>query len=276
MNIYKKKEYKKWVRKFGQSERGKEALDALEELKRIVPQRDKKSFLKLTEKVKRICFFASHYHREILREPSISAKETIRDLKEEIPSKIKGIEKLGKFLNKYPGIATEIFSETSPGVDNISKDFGDIPVTEIADLFKALLEIFGKGLKQHSKKIKDYPAWRRRYGALIYPGPLAPQTQVQHPEINSLLFALTHLFRNYTIPYLYDDTLLDGYGPMPGGGKPCYGITAKIANAVFFPEGDQSLEDNEFDENKIRYRIRCLTDQRVILSLPSWMTGHLD
>ena len=125
---------------------------------------------------------------------------------------------------------------------------------------------FDKSLRK--EKIQFLEFYEKRLGALKYPKRPANQAHRKNLQENSLIFNLAFLFRHFTKKSNKGHWLPSTKGALPKSGTPNYGLTSEIVNAVFFPTGKETNEDNEFTPQKIRDRVISLTQSNV--KLISW------
>ena len=100
--------------------------------------------------------------------------------------------------------------------------------------------------------------------ALIYPHEVSKQAMRDDSVINSLLFHLSFLFRQYTSPESDKAWLKKINGEMPLAGQPQYGYTADIANAIFNLHANQD-DSIGLSSKNVMERVSNLTKIKVRL-----------
>ncbi len=259
--------------------------DALNRLKKIKGKRSEKEFDELVWHVHSVSFSATPLNSKI----KLNIKETFEDQKDNlqnIQSQILAIEKLRGLIKKQQGtpydpLALLVTREEFFDIDNIPREVLEYnwPHSD-RDWFSFPFELFDKGLEIYLKRLKsnltEDPSGEnlvesmlaKKWGALIYPGNLTPQAKRKSAEINSLLFNLVFLFRQFTSDQSNKEFLKFTRGHMPDLGSPCYENVADISNSILFAGNIISEEDEGLDSTKVMERVRNLTSQGV--QLGSW------
>ena len=103
---------------------------------------------------------------------------------------------------------------------------------------------------------------------MLYPKELANQSQREFPQINSLLFSLVFLFRQFTDNSPDNNWFKKKFGPMPSTGKPNYKLVTQLTNATNELSNPPFLSE-ELTHDQVKMRIKRLVDNDVQLS--SWI-----
>jgi hypothetical protein len=278
-----KQEFDKWgsrVVKDG------EYSDALRRLQNIQGKRCDQAFKELIWHVHAVSFFATPLNSKI----KLKLKETLlknKDYLQNIKSQVATLEKLSGLIKELKGtpyqqhsffIKRSQFFDIDDYPEEGLKLFWPYPER---DQFSIPFALFNKAtetyLKQLTDDIPEKPSedWlgeigaRKKYGALIYPNNLTPQAQRNPPEINSLLFNLVFLFRQFTSEHPDEDWFKITRGLMPEFGNSYYEYVAQISNAVFAASGIDTDNNYNFTEKNVMERVVNLTDQGV--QLGSWV-----
>ena len=119
-----------------------------------------------------------------------------------------------------------------------------------------------------AKVNKNSFAHWRQHGALLYPKVLDNQSQRELPQINSLLFSLVFLFRQFTDNSTDDNWFKTKFGPMPSTGNPNYKLVTKLINATNEFANPPFLSER-LNHDQVKMRIKRLVDNDIQLS--SWI-----
>ena len=103
-----------------------------------------------------------------------------------------------------------------------------------------------------------------KLGALLYPKKPSRQAHRLNLQENSLIYNLAFLFRHFTKRrrgYWLPST----QGTIIKSGKSNYGLISELANATFYPTGQEVDEEQELNPSKVRDRVLSLTKANVKL-----------
>jgi hypothetical protein len=101
--------------------------------------------------------------------------------------------------------------------------------------------------------------------SLIHTDEIAKQARGNKAIVNSLLFHLSFLFRQYTSSDSDGPWLKNIKGEMPSDGRPCYEQVTDISNVVLSFIGVFQGEEQELSDQQVRQRVNNLTNKRVEL-----------
>lgn len=295
--------FNKWKEEF--SKPGTSGADALERMESHFSNLlDEDDLEALKNKVLQACFFAEKIHRGEIDDLGIDGRSRMRDIELEIPNHLKTIDKILKFMKKFPDFAKEIalnkgfyeeYSSLEESLEEYKKKYPDLSKTkdfekdfyEKCPSSKQYLELYKEGIKEYSNNVKpkpgetnrsEYSTWHLA-GPLKFPDSIAKQFEKKDPEVNGLLFSLAFIFRTYTTPTYRNLRQLNPEeaikepisGKMPKYGKPRYELVENFANAVFYPEGMEQDEKKEYSVENIKLRIAELIKKEAYLK-PWWFT----
>jgi hypothetical protein len=277
-----KEEFDKWL---SWATKEDTYVDALDRLKNIQGERSEREFEELVWHVHAVSFFAAPLNSKI----KLNIKETLQDKRDNlqnIQSQVLAIERLRGLIKERQGTPYDPLSlfvkrEELFDINNLPKKglefYWPYPDREWLsfpfELFDKALEIYLKRLKADLEEdpSDDYLEdlmLAKKWGALIYSSNLTPQAQRSCPEINSLLFNLVFLFRQFTSEQPDESWLRITRGLMPEFGSPSYNHVADISNSILTAAQILKGDEDGFDNTMVMDRVRNLTTQGV--QLGSW------
>jgi hypothetical protein len=261
-------------------------VDALLKLSNLDKSRNKEDLEELRNHILVISFFASPDWYKPTEFESEKIKEH-KECLENIISQVKGINRFRKGLeiNKNNRFQSKSIHLGYSNRLEVLKKEGLTPVKNkelehlslefldwLLDSYLVNLEMDGLDIDHINSSFSGGVfIERNRSGALIYPTDLTKQARSEHPEINSYLFHLAMLFRQYTHNE-EKNWLSQTQGDMPDYGKPSYKHVANLANSLFSSVGWFESSKYEFLDRNVLERIRKLQKMKVKMS--SWI--HLD
>jgi len=261
-------------------------VDALLKLSNLDKSRNKEDLEELRNHILVISFFASPDWYKPTEFESEKIKEH-KECLENIISQVKGINRFRKGLeiNKNNRFQSKSIHLGYSNRLEVLKKEGLTPVKNkelehlslefldwLLDSYLVNLEMDGLDIDHINSSFSGGVfIERNRSGALIYPTDLTKQARSEHPEINSYLFHLAMLFRQYTHNE-EKNWLSQTQGDMPDYGKPSYKHVANLANSLFSSVGWFENSKYEFLDRNVLERIRKLQKMKVKMS--SWI--HLD
>ena len=261
-------------------------VDALLKLSNLDKSRNKEDLEELRNHILVISFFASPDWYKPTEFESEKIKEH-KECLENIISQVKGINRFRKGLeiNKNNRFQSKSIHLGYSNRLEVLKKEGLTPVKNkelehlSLEFLDWLLDSYLVNLEKDGLDIDHINSSfsggvfieRNRSGALIYPTDLTKQARSEHPEINSYLFHLAMLFRQYTHNE-EKNWLSQTQGDMPDYGKPSYKHVANLANSLFSSVGWFENSKYEFLDRNVLERIRKLQKMKVKMS--SWI--HLD
>jgi len=261
-------------------------VDALLKLSNLDKSRNKEDLEELRNHILVISFFASPDWYKPTEFESEKIKEH-KECLENIISQVKGINRFRKGLeiNKNNRLQSKSIHLGYSNRLEVLKKEGLTPVKNkelehlslefldwLLDSYLVNLEMDGLDIDHINSSFSGGVfIERNRSGALIYPTDLTKQARSEHPEINSYLFHLAMLFRQYTHNE-EKNWLSQTQGDMPDYGKPSYKHVANLANSLFSSVGWFENSKYEFLDRNVLERIRKLQKMKVKMS--SWI--HLD
>lgn len=134
------------------------------------------------------------------------------------------------------------------------------------DLLEALIDEYLQKLEldEELDVYSDLFFMRNKIDALIYPNEVPIQARSDDSAINSLLFHLSFIFRQYTSPDSDSPWLKNIKGEMPTDGQPCYGHVTDFANVLFSYAGIFQNEEQELSDKQVRQRVNDLTKKNGV------------
>ncbi len=292
LNENHKKDYEKVVshfKKWREWARGQERIrDEFSKMLRLKEKRSDDTFDMLISHVIVACFFATN--------SSIATPDSLNQLKEKnayeenIKIQLPHIQKLANAIlevknNQHHQFYARFFSRFV----NAFLEKRGYKVEELIFSDEEANEFIIKMLRGYEFQLKTWfpwdaetwpntdfreithleggPPWfkTKKAGALLYHDQLHKQVNKTNRSVNSLIFHLAFLFRQYTSSRLDDISFSSFGGQMPNDGKPCYEHVTNIANAIFTSSGDFCDSNDELDEGKVKDRIRGLVKNEVRL-----------
>lgn len=188
-------------------------------------------------------------------------RENCSEVLLELPSQIKAIDKITKFMRRYPTAGSMALAQTVLEWKNKKLGYGLQFFTDekfsppFATIFEDFLNCYADELKQGIIGIKSGNFLPRfKAGPLLYPKPLDQQRAQPNPQVSGLLFHLTFLYRFYTSPNPQGRRQLGA--PMPKTGKPCLPLVTLLTNATL---------GKDLSEQDVRSQINSLTKKGVTL-----------
>jgi hypothetical protein len=261
--------------------------DALRRLRTPDDIRSKEDLEELNSHILVISFFATpDWYKPTDFEGTKIKKH--KECMENITNQVKGIKifreslKLNKknpfqpksfhlgLLNKLEVLKKEgLTPEENKELDHLSLEFLDW----LLESYQLSLELQGFEPGQDNSSC-GFGVFMQRttHGVLIYPQKIAKQAVREHAEINSYLFHLAMVFRQFTDKTSRGEWLTRFKGEMPDCGGARYENVADLANALFSSIGWIEDESKELTNKKVMERIKALTDKDV--KLGSWLTAN--
>ncbi len=216
--------YEKWINE--NYVEGGNFYKALSLVENIKPVRSKEAQTLLVSTVAQICFAAANYSTKLIPDRAADQRNLVRQLQKDIKVQERAISDFESFSRDY--------SEELEGIFCLDEGLSGLTTED----FRCVLSVFKDGLRrlEHTLTHDIEQCWRVM-GALEFKSPLKRQAYTKQPEVNSLLFTLTLLFRGYTNPKFSDDnwlelTFAENPVPMPSFGDPLYSITEGLTQAV--------------------------------------------
>jgi hypothetical protein len=262
--------YEKWNKAFLKNKsRGRDAIGRIDSLSINDPE---ESRLRLVADVSAVCYRAANYNSPLLTDFARTYREENKSILEEIPLQLKSLKTLKRFISVHPEHSTMAFENPlcEKGEEsNLYKALvNQDAISSANDLLIEIFSLYEEGLRHLNDGLYEIRQeglpMDMISGSLIYPKSLNKRELGANPEENNLLFHLAFIFREFTNPnFKHENLPFKIEGELPDHGKPCYRLIADLANAVFFPEGNQEYEGNEFTETKVKERINLLKDKKV-------------
>lgn len=134
----------------------------------------------------------------------------------------------------------------------------------IKNIFYAYSVYLEGAFEKQSISVDDPLPFKMKLGALLYPKKPARQAHRSNLQENSLIYNLAFLFRHFTKRrrgYWLPST----QGTIIKTGQSNYGLISELANAVFYPTGQEINQEKEFNPSKVRDRVLSLTKANVKL-----------
>jgi hypothetical protein len=272
----------KWL---GWAEEQEGFVDALTRMRNLGDNRSKDEFEELKCHVLVISFFVTPgWYKPTDFEGDKIKKH--KECVENITNQVKGIKRFRESLkfNKNNSFQSKFIHLGFSNRLEVLKKEGLIP-TENKDLdhlsLKFLdwllesylmdLEMCGFKLDENNSEFAGGVFLNRNiHGALVYPQELPRQAIREHAEINSYIFHLAMIFRQFTGKTSSGPWLTKFKGEMPECGGARYENVADLANALFSPLGWFEDESAELTDKKVMERIQGLLKKDVRLG--SWLT----
>jgi hypothetical protein len=135
----------------------------------------------------------------------------------------------------------------------------------IKNIFKAYSVYLEDAFGKQSISIDDPLPFKMKLGALLYSKKPARQAHRSNLQENSLIYNLAFLFRHFTKKRRRGDWLPSTQGTIIKNGQSNYGLISELANAVFYPTGQEIGQEKEFNPSKVRDRVLSLTKANVKL-----------
>ena len=260
------KRFSSWQKRALKEERFSDALSRVKNLKSSNDTED------LIHHLLVVCFLAKHGNKF---DDSKKIRNDWKDLGKNVETQKKLIRKLTRILNKCSerqagysilvpkgklnSSTRKLLAPLDPKVANYlwSPDF----IENILNAYSVYLEgAFGK----HSINADDLLPFNMKLGALLYPKKPSRQAHRLNLQENSLIYNLAFLFRHFT-KRRRGDWLPSTQGTIIKSGKSNYGLISELANAVFYPTGQEVDEEQELNPSKVRDRVLSLTKANVKL-----------
>ena len=263
------KRFSSWQKKTLKEGRFSDALSRVKNLKSSNDTED------LIHHLLVVCFLAKHGNKF---DDSKKIRNDWKDLGKNVETQKKLIRKLTRILNKCSerqagysilvpkgklnSSTRKLLASLDPKVANYlwSPDF----IENILNAYSVYLEgAFGK----HSIGVEVPLPFETKLGALVYPKKPFRQAHRSNLQENSLIYNLAFLFRHFTKRrrgYWLPST----EGTIIKSGKSNYGLISELANATFYPTGQEVDEERELNPSKVRDRVLLLT--KVNVKLGCW------
>ncbi len=135
----------------------------------------------------------------------------------------------------------------------------------IKNIFKAYSVYLEDAFGKQAISIDDPLPFKMKLGALLYPKKPSRQAHRSNLQENSLIYNLAFLFRHFTKKRRRGDWLPSTQGTIIKNGQSNYGLISELANAVFYPTGQEIGQEKEFNPSKVRDRVLSLTKANVKL-----------
>ncbi|MBT5717559.1 MAG: hypothetical protein HOI70_11660 [Opitutae bacterium] len=277
-----REDFSKWL-EWAKEQEG--FVDALTRMRSIEGKRSKDDFEELKSHILVISFFASPGWYKPADFEDNKVKEH-KECIENITSQVKGIKEFRKslksnknnhfqpdsihlrFLDWLEVLKKEgLVPAENKELDHLSLEFLD----RLLESYQLDLELEGYDLGGDNSGF-GFGAFmeRKSHGVLIYPQKISRQAVREHAEINSYIFYLAMLFRQFTDTTSSGPWLTKFNGEMPDCGGARYENVADLANTLFTSIGWLEDETKELTNKKVMERIKALTDKGV--KLGSWLT----
>ncbi len=234
------KRFSSWHKRALKEERFSDALSRVKNLKSSNDTED------LIHHLLVACFLAKYGNKF---DDSKKIRNDWKDLGKNVETQKKLIRKLTRILNKCSerqagysilvpkgklnSSTRKLLAPLDPKVANYlwSPDF----IENILNAYSVYLEgAFGK----HSINADDMLPFNMKLGALLYPKKPSRQAHRLNLQENSLIYNLAFLFRHFT-KRRRGDWLPSTQGTIIKSGKSNYGLISELANAVFYPTGQE-------------------------------------
>ncbi len=247
--------------------------DALNRVRLKINKKNKKD---LINHILAVCFFAS-------RKGAYDGSKIMRDgmilLNKNIEKQRAPLNKLRELLeqcidNPVKGLFTGPVPDDTPASildpEQRRAPFPPEYIKGVLDHYSRFVsDAFGRQLKEANNNIPLH--FKKNIGVLCYPEIPPKQAYRENPHYNCLSYNLAFLFRHFT-QEKEGDWLPSTKGPMPIEGNSYYELIGELANATFYPEGNEvDDEDQEFHYRKIEDRVLRLTKAKV--QLGTWFGG---
>tara|TARA_B100000315_G_C14494851_1_gene549431 strand:- start:75 stop:959 length:885 start_codon:yes stop_codon:yes gene_type:complete len=260
------KRFSSWHKRALKEERFSDALSRVKNLKSSNDMED------LIHHLLVVCFLAKHGNKF---DDSKKIRNDWKDLGKNVETQKKLIRKLTRILKKCSerqagysilvpkgklnSSTRKLLAPLDPKVANYlwSPDF----IENILNAYSVYLEgAFGK----HSINADDLLPFNMKLGALLYPKKPSRQAHRLNLQENSLIYNLAFLFRHFT-KRRRGHWLPSTEGTIIKSGKSNYGLISELANATFYPTGQEVDEEQELNPSKVRDRMLSLTKANVKL-----------
>lgn len=277
-----KEDFSKWL-EWAKEQQG--FVDAIRRLNKLKDERSKDDFEELKSHILIISFFVSpgwyksaDYEGDKVKEHKACMENITRQVKG-----IKGFRESLKFNKDNHFQPKSIYLAFCDRLEVLKKE-GLVPA-ENKELDHLSLEFLDRLLESYQRNLEfegfelggDNSGFgfgvfmeRKSHGVLIYPQKLPKQAVREHAEINSYIFHLAMIFRQFTDQTSSGPWLTKFNGEMPDCGGARYENVADLANTLFTSIGWVKDETEELTNKKVMERIKALTDKGVTLG--SWLT----
>jgi len=294
------KGYEDWCRSKKTSGLRKIISECVEAFREIAPDRGEDGEEDLKGKILAVCYATWNYHSQPIGDWPNHWRKKKKEFQGDIQATLDHCRAISDFIEKQKLIFDEEgysfirkkmdkhgwvqYKINSPiQFDSKTRTIKfDIPLPKNYPpphrVLNAYMEAFHDGLLDYLHELENSKQpFQNCHGALYYPDGLPVQAMRQSPELNSLLFHLVFIFRQYT------DKKNVGGGwyqrktdLMPTGGRPCYEQVAEISNAVN-SICNHKLSQKQFSVSQITQKIYNLCKKRVSLNTwasPSFLFGY--
>ena len=260
------KRFSSWHKRALKEERFSDALSRVKNLKSSNDTED------LIHHLLVVCFLAKHGNKF---DDSKKIRNDWKDLGKNVETQKKLIRKLTRILNKSSEGPTGNSILVSKGNLNTATKKLLAPLDPKVvnylwspDFIENILSAYSIYLKNASGKssieVEVLLPFNVKLGALLYPKKPSRQAHRLNLQENSLIYNLAFLFRHFTKRrrgYWLPST----QGTIIKSGKSNYGLISELANAVFYPTGQEVDEEQELNPSKVRDRVLSLTKANVKL-----------
>lgn len=260
------KRFSSWHKKALKEER---FVDALRRIKRIKSANDNED---LIHHILVVCFLAKYGNKF---DDSKKIRDDWKGLGKNVESQKKLIRKLTKLLKKSSeGPAGNSILVSKGNLNTATKkllaplDPKVVNYLWSPDFIENILSAYSIYLKNASGKSSievEVPLpFETKLGALVYPKKPFRQAHRSNLQENSLIYNLAFLFRHFT-KRRRGSWLPSTQGTIIKSGKSNYGLISELANATFYPTGQEVDEEQELNPSKVRDRVLSLTKANVKL-----------
>jgi hypothetical protein len=216
-----------------------------EKLKELEPDRGLDAIKELKNAILGHCYCSANPDNVPGGDWSDQLREEDKIFIESAPSILNKIDELTTFITSYPASDQTLEFDLANALNKYSSDIKER----------------SSGLRE-----KKFAHWQQ-YGALYYPDRLTPQAQKKHPQLNSIIFSVVFLIRQYTDKSVPGDNWLKiKCGPMPKDGIPHYELAAQIVNATN-EISNPRFRNKSITGEQVKFRIKRLVDNNVQLSI---------
>jgi len=245
-------DWEEWLKQIKNSNLHKLLLERLKELE---PDRGSECIQKLKTSILVYCFCYSKFNNVLGSGWTFLLRKEDREFVNSAERALQNIQQLLSFMKEQP-----------PSHEVLNKTL-DIDLENILSHYTINVKLLIKEMEK-----REFAHWRQ-HGALLFPKGLSNQSQGRTPQINSLLFTLVFILRQYTDQDSPDSAWLKAKaGSMPKNGKPHYELVAQIINAtneLCVPP----VFETAMTEEQVKKRIARLTEKDVKLS--TWIAPSL-
>jgi hypothetical protein len=264
-------EFLRWVHEIKSQER---MNDAFLRLREIADSRGNKEFKELVAHVLVTCFGVTPY-ADNLRSNQLSLRDDYRECIENLRQQYTSLKSFKQAYRRnkgygFMGDSIPVSSGFSGALKRAGLQLeGQDPRKYLMplDFLETLTDEYLDRLELDDvlDRQGELSFMKNKIDALIYPDEVPKQARRDDSSVNSLLFHLSFLFRQYTSPYSDSPWLKKIKGEMSADGQPCYGHVTDIANAIDSSSGFNSDEEEELSDQQVRQRVNNLTSNGVCL-----------